>query len=117
MKELLEEIQFDAQFIKGHQLQPGWYKILKVFLILGFLIGYAVWFGVGKTLVFCAIFFLLSLVVHMVYRIKTEKYTRSWLDFVVVEEDGENVPRKIGPYYYIAVITNLVVGILISQWV
>ena len=117
MKKFLEEVKYDAQFIKGHQLQPGWYKILKVFLILGFLIGYVVLWGIGKTLVFCAIFFSLSLVVHMLYRIKTEKYTQSWLDFVVVEEDRENVPRKIGPYYYLAVIANLVIGILISQLV
>ena len=117
MKDILEEIKFDAQFIKEHQLQPGWYKILKVFLILGFLIGYAVFFGVGKTLVFCALFFSLSLVVHMIYRINTKKYTQSWLDFVVVEEEGESTPRRIGLYYYVAVLTNLAIAILVSQLV
>jgi hypothetical protein len=115
MKELLEEIKFDAQFIRGHQLQPGWYKVLKIFLILGFLIGYVIFFGAGKTLIFCVIFFSLSVVVHMVYRINTKKYTQSWLDFTVIEEKGVSVPRKIGPHYYIAVIANLAIGILVSQ--
>jgi hypothetical protein len=114
MKELLEEIKYDANFIKGHQLQPGWYKILKVLMILGFLIGYSILFGTARTLIFCGIFFSLSLLVHMIYRINTKRYTQSWLDFVVVEEGGENIPRKIGPYYYIAVVTNLAIAILIS---
>lgn len=117
MKNFLEEIKFDVQFIKGHQLQPEWYKILKVFLIIGFLIGYGIFFGAVKTLVFCVIFFSLSLAVHMVYRINTRKYTRSWLDFVGVEGNGGSIPRRIGPYYYTAVITSLLIAILISQLV
>ena len=115
MKEIIEEIKYDANFIKGHQLQPGWYKVLKVFLILGFLGGYLYFFGSSKTLLLSAVFFSLSLVVHMVYRIKTKRYTQSWLDFEVVEKDGERIPQKIGIYYYLAVFTNLIIGIVISQ--
>ena len=70
MKKLLSEIKFDAEFIRGHTLQPQWYKIIKVFLILAFLGIYNWFFGPGKTLLFCGIFFGLSLVVHLLYRIK-----------------------------------------------
>jgi len=115
MGKLWEEIKFDANFIKGHQLQPGWYKVLKVFLILGFLVGYVMLFGWRKALIFCAVFFSLSLLVHLAYRINTKKYTQSWLDFEVMEENGERIPKKIGIYYYIAVITNLAIGLLVSQ--
>ena len=99
MNKLLDEIKFDAKFIKGHQLQPRWYKILKVFLILGFLVGYGVLFGSKKTLIFCGVFFTLSFLVHMVYRINTKKYTQNWLDFEVVEVDGVEIPQRIGIYY------------------
>ena len=115
MKQFIEEIKFDANFIKGHQLQPGWYKVLKVFMILGFLAGYVMLFGSRKTLIFCAVFFSLSLLVHMAYRINTKKYTQSWLDFEVVEENGKKLPKRIGIYYYIAVFTNLALGLLVSQ--
>jgi hypothetical protein len=51
----------------------------------------------------------------MAYRINTKKYTQSWLDFEVVEENGNELPKRIGIYYYIAVFTNLVLGLLASQ--
>jgi hypothetical protein len=57
MKKFLKEIIYDAEFIKDHQLQPGWYKVLKVFLLLGLAAGYFLFFGARKTLVFFAIFF------------------------------------------------------------
>ncbi len=115
MKQFIEEIKYDANFIKGHQLQPGWYKILKVFLILGFLVGYVIIYGPRKTLIFGAVFLSLSFLVHLAYRINTKKFTQSWLDFVVIEENGEKIPKRIGIYYYIAVITNLAIGIILSQ--
>ena len=34
-----------------------------------------------------AIFIFLSTLVHLVYRIKTKKWTQSWLDFIVLEEN------------------------------
>ena len=43
MKKLLKEIKDDLNFIKSHTLQPKWYKIFKVFMILGFLTGYLFW--------------------------------------------------------------------------
>ena len=117
MKKLLEEIKFDAKFIKGHTLQPKWYKILKVFFIFGFLAGFFYLFGGKKTLLFCGLFFSLSLIVHMVYRTNTKKYTQSWLDFKVTDNDGQLEYQRIGIYYYLAVVINGTVSFVISQLV
>ena len=115
MVKLLKEIIYDARFIRDHELQPAWYKILKVFLVLG-LLGLYNWIAGGlKTAVFCGIFFGLSLVLHLIYRIKTKRYTRSWLDFKVVEKDGEYHYDRIGHFYYIAVASNALIALLISQ--
>ena len=115
MKRLLEEIKFDAEFIKGHTLQPKWYKILKVFIILGFIAGFFFLFGGKKTLLFCGLFFSLSLILHMVYRTNTKKYTQSWLDFKVTGKDGQLEYQRIGIYYYLAVAINGIVSFVISQ--
>ncbi len=115
MPKLLKEIKDDANFIKSHTLQPKWYKIFKVFMILGFLGGHFFLFGSLKTLVFCGVFFSLSLLVHLVYRVKTNKWTQGWLDFVVIEESGELRPIRIGKYYYSAVFLNALIALLVSQ--
>lgn len=115
MAKLLEEITYDLKYLESHTLQPAWFKILKVFLLLGFLIGYTCLFGWVKTVLFFAVFFLLSVVVHLVYRFKTDRYTRSWLDFVVTEENGEVKTKRIGKYYYMAVIFNLILSLAVSQ--
>ena len=112
---MLNEIVYDAKFIKGHTLQPQWYKILKVFLLVGFLVGFFFLFGGKKTLLFCGIFFSLSLIVHMVYRIKTNKFTQSWLDFKVSDNNGQLEYQRIGIYYYLAIIINGGLAILVSQ--
>lgn len=116
MKKIISEIKHDAEFIRGHTLQPQWYKILKVFLVLGLLGGYYLIFGGRKTLLFGVVFFGLSLLVHMVYRTKTKRFSQSWLDFVVeVDEQGHKAYRRIGAYYYLAVILNLIAAIILSQ--
>lgn len=117
MKKILSEIQYDAEFIKGHTLQPGWYKVLKVFLVLGMMGGYFVLFGGRKTLLFAGTFLALSLLVHMVYRVNTRKFTRSWLDFMVTEKDGQLFYQQIGKFYYLAILFNLFAAILLSQLV
>ncbi len=117
MAKLLDEIKYDANFIKSHTLQPKWYKILKVFIVIGFLVGYYCLFGWVKTVVFVAVFFFLSLLVHLVYRIKTDKFKQTWLDFVVVEENGKMRPTSIGKYYYTAVVFNAIFAIIVSQMV
>ena len=115
MKKLWSGIKYDAEFIRGHTLQPQWYKVLKVFLLLGALGGYYAWFGGGKTLIFCGVFFGLSFLLHMAYRTKTRKFTQSWMDFVVTEKDGQLDYQPIGKFYYTIVIINLILGILLSQ--
>jgi hypothetical protein len=115
MSKLIQEIQEDIHFVKTHTLQPKWYKLLKIFILIGFLAGYSAWFGLPKTGVFLIVFFFLSFLVHMTYRIKTKKWKRSWLDFIVVEEGGQAKPKRIGKFYYSAVIINAVLSMVISQ--
>ena len=115
MRKLFDGIRSDARFIRDHELQPGWYKVLKVFLIAGLIVGYFQLYGLIKTLVFFGCFFSLSMVVHIIYRIKTHKFTQSWLDFIVVVEDGISKPKRIGVYYYLAVATNGIISFIVSQ--
>ncbi|MGB2964790.1 MAG: hypothetical protein WBB69_12475 [Anaerolineales bacterium] len=114
MSKLWKEIKYDADFIKGHTLQPKWYKILKVFVLLGVIIGFLVLFGTFKTLVFFGIFFSLSFLVHMLYRINTNKFTQSWLDFIVIEENDQLKYDRVGIYYYFFILFNLLLSLLIT---
>jgi len=116
MNKIFSEIKYDLEFLQGHTLQPRWYKILKVFLVLGFLGAYTWLFGGAKTLLFSGVFFGLSLVVHFLYRVKTGKYTRSWLDFRVREENGKFTYQRIGIFYYLMVASNMVIAVLLSQF-
>ena len=115
MTKLFKEIKDDANFIKSHTLQPKWYKIFKVFMVLGFLAGHLFLFGSRKTIVFSGTFFSLSLLVHLLYRVKTEKWTQSWLDFVLIEENNEIKTEKIGKFYYSFVIFNVIFSLLVGQ--
>ena len=115
MNKLISELKHDLNFIKSHTLQPKWFKVLKVFLLLGFLGGYVALFGWGKTIVFVISFFGLMLIVHFVYRVTTKRFSESWLDFVVYEEDGELKYKRIGKYYYGAIIVSMIFSVVISQ--
>jgi Ca2+-dependent lipid-binding protein len=115
MSRLIDEIKYDLGFIKSHSLQPQWYKVLKVFVVLGFLVSYCLVFGWIKTAIFSAVFFFLATVVHLVYRTKTKKFTHSWLDFQVAEEGKEKTAERIGVYYYVAVAINLILALVVSQ--
>ena len=117
MSSPLKEIKDDASFIKSHTLQPQWYKILKVFLLLGFLGTHLFFYSSRKTLIFSGLFFSLSLVVHLLYRIKTEKFTTSWLDFNVTEINGQLEYERIGIYYYSFIIFNIVLSLLVAHMV
>lgn len=110
-----KEVLHDIEFVRGHQLQPGWYKIAKIFILLGVVTAYVLVFGWRKAAVFFVTFLFLMLIVHLVYRSKTRKYTKSWLDFVVVEENGVRVPRRIGGYYYASILVNALLAFLASQ--
>ena len=112
---VLDEIRYDINFLKSHTLQPKWYKIFKVFILLGFLVGYAVLFGLGKTLIFLVTFSILSAIVHMTYRVKTQKFTQTWRDFIVYREQGGIRMKRIGKYYYLLVLMNAVIAVIASQ--
>jgi hypothetical protein len=115
MPELMDEIRYDLAFIRSHSLQPKWWKVSKVFVLLGFLLGHYLLFGLKTTGLFFALFILLSTFVHLVYRAKTSKYTQSWLDFVVTEEGDGMTPKRIGRYYYSAIVVNTLVALAISH--
>ena len=115
MTKLLDEFKSDLNFIKSHSLQPKWYKILKVFILVGFLVGYYYLFGIIKTVIFFVIFIFLSFLVHLLYRAKTNKWKRSWLDFVVIEENNEIKSKSIGKFYYSAIVLNTILSLVISQ--
>jgi uncharacterized membrane protein YfcA len=110
-----DEIKYDLEFLRGHTLQPKWFKVLKVFILLGVFAGYYALFGLPATILFIVTFFTLMLVVHFAYRRKTKKYTTSWLDFVVAEEGKEAKPKRIGKYYYPAVAVSTVISVIVSQ--
>ncbi|MBW8011412.1 MAG: hypothetical protein FVQ83_09250 [Chloroflexi bacterium] len=114
MAKLIDGIKHDLSFIKAHTLQPQWYKVLKVFILLGFMAGYIFLFGWLKTMLFFAVFFFMSILVHITYRLKTNRWTQTWLDFVVIEEDGDIKAESIGIFYYLAVVVNTTLSLVIS---
>ncbi len=53
-KNLPGGIKSDIDFVKGHTLQPAWYKVFKIFLILIVIAAYWFFFGFIKTILFLA---------------------------------------------------------------
>ncbi len=74
MKKFIKEFQDDVEFVRAHKLQPGWYKYSKIFILLVLLADYWYLFGFVKTAIFLTSFLFLSLLVHMIYRVKTQKW-------------------------------------------
>ncbi len=114
MKNLFHEIAHDAKFVKGHKLQPAWFKALKILILLSVIAAFIYLFGWRRAAVFTAVFILLMLFVHMMYRINTRKFTRNWLDFVIVEDAEKNLKQGIGVAYYASIILNAVIAFLLS---
>jgi hypothetical protein len=114
MKELLDNLAYDVNFVKGHQLQPAWFKVLKIFILLAVIVGFVLLFGWRRAAFFTAIFVLLMLIVHLVYRANTRKFTRNWLDFVVVEDLEKNRKPGIGAAYYASILLNALIAFLLS---
>lgn len=115
MSNLLDEIKVDVNFVRSHTLQPKWYKALKVVLLVGFLAGYSCLCGLARMAACLVCFLVLSLIVHLIYRARTQRWQRSWLDFVVAEENGKPVAQRIGKFYYAAIVFNAVLSVIISQ--
>jgi hypothetical protein len=110
-----DEIRYDVNYVKTHTLQPRWYKIAKIFILIGFLVGYALLFGLGKTLIFFGVFLVLAAALHMLYRVKTKKFSQTWMDFVVYKENGETKMKRIGRFYYSCLLASMVVAVTVSQ--
>jgi hypothetical protein len=114
-KNLLDEISYNVKFVKGHTLQPVWYKGLKFFILLVVIGGFIWLFGWRRAIVFTVAFLLLSLLIHMTYRIKTRRFARNWMDFMIVEDKDKNIKQGIGLIYYIWVILNTMIAFIMSQ--
>jgi len=108
---------YDARFVRGHRLQPGWYKALKVVLLVAVVGVYLVLFGPARTAVLVAVFLALCLVLHVVYRAGTRRFTTTWLDFRVEERDGTMTPVSIGKVYYSAIAVFALIAFASSQLV
>jgi len=61
------------------------------------------------------VFLSLRLLLRIVYRVKTDRWGKSWLDFVVVEENGILRAKSIGKYYDSVVFLNAVISLGISR--
>jgi hypothetical protein len=110
----LKDLKKDIQFIKGHTLQPAWFKIFKICLLVGIVAVSLILVGIVKTVVWVLVFLAFGLVIHFVYRAKTKVFTKSWLDFRVVEKDGKREYKRIGAYYYSFVIAAFVVAVVVA---
>ena len=99
-----KEIKKDIEFLKKHTLQPKWWKITKVFVLLGSLVLIYFIFGIIKTIIWISIILMLGTIVHFTYRIKTHTYTKSWMDFKVKEVEGKRTYGRIGFFYYSLIV-------------
>jgi hypothetical protein len=117
MRSLIRELIYDLRFVSGHRLQPGWYKALKVVILLAAVGAYLILFGPVRTAVFVGVFLLLCLALHFAYRAGTDRFTRTWLDFRVEERDGTMTPVSIGKVYYSAIAVFALVAVAVSQLV
>lgn len=115
MKKINDDVMYDIKFIKGHTLQPVWFKILKIFILIAVIGGYVYFGGWVKAAIFLLVFFLLAMILHFTYRIKTKKFTQSWLDFKVREENNKLIYQRIGIFYYSAIILFALIAYIISQ--
>jgi hypothetical protein len=114
MKHIVNEISYDLKFLQGHRLQPAWFKVLKIFILTAVIAGFVWLFGWRRAAVFAAVFFALMLIVHLVYRVQTHKFTRNWLDFIVVEDPARRRKPGIGAFYYASILLNALTAFLVS---
>jgi len=45
--------------------------------------------GILKTMIWFSIILIIGATIHFIYRIKTHTYTKSWMDFKVIEKEGK----------------------------
>ena len=110
---IIKEIKYDLKFIKNHTLQPRWWKIGKIFLLCGMITAVYFIFGMVKTFIWLSTVIILSFIVHIIYRIKTNAFTKTWMDFRIKEFNGKQVYGRIGWLYYSLVVVILTSATLI----
>ncbi|MDD8025070.1 MAG: hypothetical protein PHI34_01055 [Acidobacteriota bacterium] len=107
---LRDEIRTDISFLKGHDLQPKWWKFGKILFLTGIIVALVLIWGWVSALVWFAVFVACANVVHFMYRAKTNKYTVDWADFRI---DPKNRRRKFGTLYYPLVAASLALATII----
>ena len=115
--QIVEEIVYDLKFIKRHTLQPKWYKYLKIFLLITGAILYYHFRGIANACQFFLCLIVLMTIVHFVYRGKTKRYTKSWLDFRVEHENGARKYHYIGIYYYLTILIACTLSYVIDYFI
>jgi hypothetical protein len=101
---ILKEIKYDIKFVKNHTLQPRWWKIIKIFILCGMIVAVCLIFGIIKAIIWFSTVIILSSIVHIIYRSKTNAFTKTWMDFKIKEVDGKQVHGRIGWLYYSLVV-------------
>jgi hypothetical protein len=99
-----DKLKEDIEFLKGHTLQPKWWKTAKIFLLPACILSIYFTLGIVKAVIWIAIVIVLAIIVHFTYRIKTRFYTHSWMDFKTKEIDGIRTYGRIGFLYYSLVV-------------
>jgi hypothetical protein len=61
-------------------------------------------FGILKTIIWFSIVLILGVIIHFIHRIKTHTYTKSWMDFKVIEKEGKLTYGRISFLYYTLVV-------------
>ena len=107
---IIKEIKNDISFLKKHTLQPVWWKITKIFVLSGSLIIIYFIFGILKTIIWFSIVLIFAVIIHFIYTIKTNSYTKSWMDFKVIEKEGKLTYGRIGYFYYTLVVTMFLIA-------
>ncbi len=111
---LKDEIKTDVEFLKRHDLQPRWWKMIKVFVLAGIVAVMVIIFDWMAALVWFGVVLVCMGGVHFMYRIKTKKYTVAWADFRV---DLKDKKRKFGLLYYPLVAGSFALGIVVMMLV
>lgn len=103
-------IKTDLDFLKRHDLQPGWWKLGKVVVLVGIIVALVLTRGWRAALIWVATMLLCMGTVHFIYRAKTRKYTVAWADFRV---DPNDKRRRFGTLYYPLVASAFVLASLV----
>ena len=107
---IINEFKKDISFIIHHKLQPKWFKLFKILLLLSVITFYFFFFGLLKTCIWLSTFVFSALVIHFLYRFKTQSYSKSWMDFQVKKTETGSEYKRIGLLYYSLVFISFIIS-------